>query len=92
MEFEWDEAKREANIAKHGIDYIFAQSLFDGRFVITAQSPRAGEDRYATTGRIDGRFITAIWTWRNGAVRIISARRARREEEQRYRALLGTTD
>lgn len=92
MEFEWDKRKREANIAKHGIDFLFAQALFDGRLVITAQSARGGEDLYATTGRIDGRFITTIWTWRGGAVRIISARRAGREEEHRYRALLGTTD
>lgn len=46
MEFEWDEAKREANVAKHGIDFLFAQALFDGRLVITAQSPRGGEVRY----------------------------------------------
>lgn len=60
MEFEWDEAKREANIAKHGIDFLFAQALFDGRPVITAESPRGAEDRYATTGRIEGRFVTAV--------------------------------
>ena len=92
MEFEWDEAKREANIVKHGVDFLFVQALFDGRPVISAQSPRRDEDRYATTGLIEGRFITAIWTWRNGDVRIISARRARREEENRSNALLGTRD
>ena len=87
MEFEWDEAKRESNIVKHDVDFLRAQALFDGRRVITAASPRSDEKRYATTGEIDGRFYTAIWTWRGTAVRFISARKARHEEKQRYLAL-----
>jgi len=39
MDFEWDEAKRLANLEKHGVDFLRAQMLFDGRPVITAQSP-----------------------------------------------------
>ncbi len=38
MEFEWDEAKRESNLTKHGIDFPLAEMLFDGRPVITAPS------------------------------------------------------
>jgi uncharacterized DUF497 family protein len=88
MEFEWDEAKRSGNLEKHGVDFLRAQMLFDGRPVITASTPRTGEDRYATTGEIEGRFYTVIWTWRGGAARMISARRARHEEEEeRHRAL-----
>jgi hypothetical protein len=92
MEFEWDELKRALNVAKHGVDFIFAQALFDGRPVLTAQSQRGGEDRYATVGEIGGRFMTVVWTWRGSTVRIISARRARREEEQRHRAAFGAAD
>ena len=87
--FEWDEAKRQSNIAKHGVDFVRAQALFDGRPAITAISPRGDEDRLTTTGEFDGRLYTVIWTWRSDLVRIISARRARHEEAKRYRALYG---
>ena len=87
--FEWDEAKREANIAKHSVDFLRAQRLFDGRPVITASSPRTEEERFATTGEIDGVFYTVVWMWRGLSIRIISARRARHEEKERYRALFG---
>jgi uncharacterized DUF497 family protein len=87
MEFEWDKTKRDSNLTKHGVDFPFAEMLFDGRPVITAPSRRAAEERYITTGKIDGRFFTAIWTWRGDVVRLISVRRARDEEEKRHRAL-----
>ena len=89
MDFEWDEAKRLANIEKHGVDFLRAQMLFDGRRVITAPSLRRSEARYATTGAIEGRFYTVVWTWRGETVRIISARRAHHGEEATYRALFG---
>jgi uncharacterized DUF497 family protein len=92
MLFEWDEAKREGNILKHGVDFLRVQALFDGRPVITASSPRSDEVRYATTGIIEGRFYTAVWTWRSEAIRLISARRARYEEEQGYKSLLSQGD
>jgi uncharacterized DUF497 family protein len=92
MEFEWDETKRDSNLAKHGVDFPLAEMLFDGRPVITAPSLRAAEKRYLTTGEIGGRFFTAVWTWRGDAVRLISVRRARHEEEERYRATHGEGD
>jgi uncharacterized DUF497 family protein len=92
MQLEWDEAKRESKLTKHGVDFPLAEMLFDGRPVTTAPSPRAPKERYITTGEIDGRFFTAIWTWRGDAVRLISLRRARDEEEQRHRAIHGERD
>ncbi len=89
MEFEWDEAKRRSNLVKHGIDFLDVRRLFDGRPVVTDRSSHPDEDRYLTTGTIDGRFVTAIWTRRNNAIRIISARRARDAETRAYRALHG---
>jgi uncharacterized DUF497 family protein len=89
MTFEWDEAKRQSNLAKHGIDFRDVRRLFDGRPVVTARSPYPDEARYATTGVLDGRFVTAVWTRRNDAIRIISARRARNAEARDYRALHG---
>lgn len=84
MEFEWDEAKRAANIEKHGLDFLRAAQLFDGRPAVTASSSQGGEPRWKTTGLIENVFITVIWTAREGRVRIISARRAWNAEEREY--------
>lgn len=87
--FEWDKDKRLKNIAKHGIDFLAACALFDGRFVYTFHTHKNDETRFATVGEIEGRFITTVWTPRGENVRIISARRSRDEEKAAYRMLLG---
>ena len=87
--FEWDEEKRIKNIAKHGIDFLTAYELFDGRQVFTFSSHHSEEVRFATVGLIEGRFITTIWTRRIHNIRIISARRARDEEKAKYSKLFG---
>jgi uncharacterized DUF497 family protein len=89
MMLEWDEAKRAANEVKHGIDFVRAGLLFDGRPTVSFTSPRADEERYLTIGDLDGRLYTVVWTRRGDVIRLISARRARREEEKRYRSLHG---
>lgn len=85
--FEWDEEKRTKNIAKHGIDFLTACELFDGRQVFTFSSNHSEEERFATVGLIEGRCITTIWTRRTQNIRIISARRARDEEKEQYSKL-----
>jgi uncharacterized DUF497 family protein len=89
MEFEWDEAKRRSNLAKHGVDFLRARALFDGRPVVTTVSRYPDEQRFLTTGEIDGRFYTVVWTQRGKNIRLISARRARDAEARDYRALHG---
>ncbi|ARN82679.1 BrnT family toxin [Methylocystis bryophila] len=83
--FEWDEDKRSKNLVKHGLDFLAARLVFDGRAAITAPSVHSFETRHVTTAFIDGKFYTVIWTWRDGARRIISFRRARDGEERAYR-------
>jgi uncharacterized DUF497 family protein len=89
MYFEWDEDKRQTNIAKHQVDFVDAQALFDGRPVVATRSPYSGEERYLTTGVLDDLLITVVWTWRNTTIRVISARRASHGEARAYRALFG---
>ena len=80
MEFEWDEAKNDANLAKHGFDFEHAAQIFEGP-VREQTDPRPwGEQRTVATGQIGGNFITVVYTRRNGRYRIISARPARRSE------------
>jgi uncharacterized DUF497 family protein len=89
MGFEWDEIKRQSNLIKHDIDFLDAQAVFDGRPLIIAQTGQAGEIRFLVTAEIGGDFLTVIWTIRQGNIRIISARRARREERRNYRSVYG---
>jgi uncharacterized protein len=90
MEFEWSEPKRLIVLQARAIDFVpLAEALLDGRPVVTAPSPRDGEDRFVTVGLRDGEFFAIVWTWRKQAVRIITARRARDAERRRYRAVHG---
>jgi uncharacterized protein len=90
MEFEWSQAKREWVLNERGIDFLrVAHALFDGRPVLTAASPRDGEARFVSIGPIEGKMFAVVWTWRGSVIRLITARRARNGEEQRYRTLYG---
>jgi uncharacterized DUF497 family protein len=86
-EFEWDAAKRDANLRKHGIDLIRGAELFDGRPTSEREARSLAEERLQTTGLIDGRLRTLIWTWRGETRRFISLRSARDEEKRQYRQL-----
>jgi uncharacterized DUF497 family protein len=90
VEFSWDESKREWVLVERGIDFLrVAYSLFDGCPLLTVPTPREEEERFLSIGPMEGKFFAVIWTWREGTIRIITARRARHEEEKRYRALYG---
>lgn len=89
MDFEWDEYKREANFIKHGIDFEDAIYIFEG-FVKEKDDPRDhnGEARIIAYGEVDGRLLVVVYTWRDGARRIISARKANGREQRAYHATL----
>lgn len=85
MEFEWDEAKRLANIRKHGIDFIDALSVFNGD-TVTVEDDRYdyGEQWFVTFGLLQGRVIAVVYTERSNRTRIISARKATNYEQRTY--------
>jgi len=85
--FEWDESKRRSNVVKHGIDFSDATEAFYDPAAFTLRSPHpASERRYVTVGLVRGALIAVIFTIRGEAIRIISARAARRGERQTYGA------
>jgi uncharacterized DUF497 family protein len=87
MDYEWDEAKRLANVAKHGIDFPDAVHIFEGEFVEAEDRRRNyGEVRMLASGELDGRVIRVVYTWRGDRRRIISAWRARRNDSRAYYA------
>ncbi|HUY69250.1 MAG TPA: BrnT family toxin, partial [Alphaproteobacteria bacterium] len=73
--FEWDENKRRKNRERRGLDFEDVDVLFAGRPLVTALSPRHDENRFVSTGEMDGKFYTVVWTWRGENQRIISFRR-----------------
>jgi uncharacterized protein len=87
MEFEWDEAKAQANLDKHGVAFRVAAVMFDGRPVLMLRSDRDGEVRFRTIAVIGGTGFTVIWTPRGNIIRVMSIRRARANEERAHRAL-----
>jgi len=83
LEFEWDNAKNETNVAKHGIDFEDAIEIWE-RPVLVSPSHRGGEDRWIAIGVIEGVEIAVVYTERGTARRLISARRARTHERTAY--------
>jgi len=82
-EFEWDVSKNTSNIAKHGIDFDDAIEIFDANY-FEYPSPRNEEVRYVAVGEMQGIVIAVVYTLRSEVYRIISARRARANEERDY--------
>ena len=86
LEFEWDAAKSARNLAKHGIDFATAILIFKGS-VLERRSDREGEERWKALGALEGLELAVVYTVREGRHRIISARRAKRNERRAYRAI-----
>jgi len=80
MQFEYDAAKSAANLAKHGIDFDRAQALWEDPWMLEAPARTGDEPRFLSIDRIADRHRAVVCTPRGDAVRIISARRARKEE------------
>jgi len=86
VRFEWDEAKRKANIAKHGIDFLDVPEMFTSPMLVGTDSRKDyGETRKIGFGFIRGRFIVVAFTEREpDLIRIISARKANTREKVYY--------
>ena len=84
MKFEWDESKSNANRLKHGIDFETARDLWLDESRIEIQAPHPIENRHIIIGKLQGKLWTAVYTIREGAIRIISVRRSREKEAKLY--------
>jgi len=86
QQFEWDDAKAQSNLAKHGVPFAYAARAFlDPDLVdFDASKPEDGEVRRKAVGVIEGRLFTVVYTERDDVVRIISARRCNAAEARRY--------
>jgi len=85
VRFKWDEAKRQTNIRKHGIDFADLEPLFDGETVTILDNRfDYGEDRFITLGLLNGIVLVVVHTETDTVIRIISARKATKNEEKSY--------
>ena len=87
MQFEYDPGKNRANLQKHGIDFETAQGLWDDQDRLEIPVKLTGELRTMVIGIIGGKHWSAIITYRSNAIRLISVRRARKEEITLYENL-----
>jgi uncharacterized DUF497 family protein len=85
MRFEWDEAKRQSNIRKHGIDFLGIEKAWAG-ITLTILDDRFDYDetRFITLGLLDGRVVVIAHTETQEVIRIISVRKATKNEEANY--------
>ncbi|PLL13758.1 BrnT family toxin [Tabrizicola sp. TH137] len=86
MQFDWDEAKRQANITRHGIDLLLGALIFEGP-TVEAEDLRQdyGERRFTAVGFADDLFLVVVYTRRGDRFRLISTRKGGRRDRRRYR-------
>ncbi len=84
MEFEVDPAKSASNLEKHGIDFTAAQALWQDVMRVEIPARTVDEARWLVIGEIGGKHWSVVVTYREQRVRIISARRSRKEEVALY--------
>ena len=84
MIFEFDSQRSDRNLKKHGIDFVNAQLLWIDADRIQIPAKDVDEPRFMVIGKIDEKHWSAIFTYRNENIRIISVRRSRDEEIDLY--------
>ncbi|HJN97303.1 MAG: toxin [Gammaproteobacteria bacterium] len=82
--FEFDDEKSTANQVKHGIDFVDAQLLWLDSELLEIAAKIQDEPRFLVIGVIDSKHWSAVITYRNENIRIISVRRSRDEEIELY--------
>ena len=85
-EFEWDDDKARINLDKHQISFDLARKVFDDPARNERLDDDQAEERWIAIGLAEGRVLFIVFTERDGRTRIISARKANRNEQARYLA------
>lgn len=82
--FEFDDLKSKSNFQKHGIDFIEAQALWNDSNLLEIPAKTLDEPRFLIIGLIEKKHWSAVITYRNEKIRLISVRRSRAEEVTLY--------
>lgn len=84
LDFDFDEAKSKTNLAKHGVDFHAAQALWNDLDLLEIRAKSNNESRFLLIGRIGGNHWSAVVTYREEKIRLISVRRSRKAEVALY--------
>ncbi len=82
--FEYDENKSQSNLAKHGINFIEAQKLWDDPNLLEIPAKTQDEQRFMVVAKINNKNWSGVITYRDQNIRLISVRRSRKEEVDLY--------
>ena len=86
MKFEWDNNKNDLNIKHHGIDFHDATLIFEHPMLIKIDTRKDyGEKRLVGLGLLYEAVVVIVFTKRGNAIRIISIRRANKNERKIYK-------
>ena len=83
-EFEFDETKSQTNLDNHGIDFVAARGLWKDPYLLEIRAKSEGEPRFVLIGKIGERHWSAVVTYRESRIRLISIRRSRKKEVELY--------
>jgi uncharacterized protein len=84
IDFEYDDDKSVANLEKHGIDFLAAQELWSDPDLLEIEAKSDDEPRFVVIGLIGLKHWSAVVTYRNERIRLISVRRSRKQEVELY--------
>lgn len=84
MEFEWDPVKAAANLGKHGVSFEDAKRAFADPNRREFFKPQRGEDRFILIGESGDHLLAIAYVERGANIRIISARKAAKDERKAY--------
>ena len=86
ISFEWDDEKADENYAKHGVSFEFAKLVFKDPFAVERIDDRHdyGEERFILIGMARNVVLFVVYTEREERIRLISARRATKQEHDDY--------
>jgi uncharacterized protein len=84
VEFEFASARSATSLDKHGIDFTAVQELWEDVMRVEIPARTTDEPRWLVIGQIGGKHWSVVVTYREQRVRLISARRSRKEEAALY--------
>ncbi len=89
MHYEWDPAKAEANLKRHGVEFADAVTALEDELALTISDPDSEDEERLISMGMDamGRLLVTVFTLREQVVRIVSSRRASKGERKRYEEL-----
>jgi uncharacterized protein len=86
LEFEWDEEKATANLAKHRVSFLTAAVIFPNEILERIDDREDYDEiRFIALGRVDTEIYRVVFTWRGeNLIRIVSAQKASKDEREIY--------